>query len=299
MDFYAYILYDINIFGDFARLSRNGDDLLEDSTKKKLSNRIRIVLFVFFFLCTMSSGYFIWTTYRDAKRAEQLNSSLASQIQVSLPASSSESQLPYDDETPPYPVDFSKNSSGILNKYVALKDKYKNFAGWITVPETKYIDMPVMQATDNEYYLKHGIDDKYNWYGAIFMDAGNNPTALGRNTFVYGHNMGDGKVFGALTNYKKQDFAQKVPSFYFATATDEYDCIVFSAYNVYPDNWRLYAINFTDDADFMDYVNTAIKKSAINFGVTVTPQDKIISLSTCDYVFKDARMLVHAVLRKR
>jgi sortase B len=111
--------------------------------------------------------------------------------------------------------------------------------------------------------------------------------------------MGDGKMFAELTYYKRESFAKAVPSFYFSTLTDEYDCYVFSAYNVYPDNWRLYDITFEDDADFMDFVGDALERSVFDFGVEVTAEDKIISLSTCDYVYKNARMLVHAVLRRR
>jgi hypothetical protein len=162
----------------------------------KNQSTLRKVLFGLFFLCAVAGGTFVWSAARDARRTAELNSRLAGQLQQSQSASEA---LPFDDQTPVYPTDFRKEQSGVLTKYVSLKEQYENFVGWITVPQTKYIDMPVVQAADNDYYLKNGIDGKYNWYGAIFMDCGNDPVELGRNTFVYGHNMGDGKMFAELT----------------------------------------------------------------------------------------------------
>ena len=47
------------------------------------------------------------------------------------------------------------------------------------------------------------------------------------------------------------------------------------------DGCHLYTIGFADDEDFMNYIDMVQGWSIQNTGVTVEPDDKIITLSTC------------------
>lgn len=57
----------------------------------------------------------------------------------------------------------------ILDKYKTLYNKNKSLIGWIKIADTN-IDYPVMQTTDNEYYLDHNLNQEYDKNGSIFMD---------------------------------------------------------------------------------------------------------------------------------
>ena len=186
----------------------------------------------------------------------------------------------------------------LLEKYDALAHTYYNFAGWLTIGDK--IDTIVMRGADNEFYLDHDFTGEEAWGGAIFMDCYNWLEPLSRNTILYGHHLADNfdnQMFGRLMEYKKESYAREYPTFYFSSPYQEYECTIFASYNIYPDDWRLYSVEFTDDEDFLAYCNDAIALSKIDYGVTVQPDDKIITLSTCDYVYEDSRFIIHAVVR--
>ena len=59
---------------------------------------------------------------------------------------------------------------------------------WIDIPGLS-ISYPVVQGTDNAYYLHHLFTGEYNSSGSIFADWHNQPDFADPNTIVYGHNM--------------------------------------------------------------------------------------------------------------
>ena len=62
---------------------------------------------------------------------------------------------------------------------------------WIDIPGLS-ISYPVVQGTDNAYYLHHLFTGEYNGSGSIFADWHNQPDFADPNTIVYGHNMKNG-----------------------------------------------------------------------------------------------------------
>ena len=70
---------------------------------------------------------------------------------------------------------------------------------WISVAGTN-IHYPVVQHSDNEYYLNHTFDGSKNGAGWVFMDYRNSIDTQNRNTIIYAHNRKDGSMFGSLKN---------------------------------------------------------------------------------------------------
>ena len=54
-----------------------------------------------------------------------------------------------------------------------LIERNSDTVGWITVNNTN-IDYPIVQASNNEYYLNHSFDRKYTDAGWVFEDYRNN-----------------------------------------------------------------------------------------------------------------------------
>ncbi len=81
--------------------------------------------------------------------------------------------------------------------FEALTEINEDFRGWLIVPALD-ITYPVLQGSDNEQYLHETFEHKHNKAGAIFMDSYNYPDFRDLNTFIYGHNMRDGSMFGSL-----------------------------------------------------------------------------------------------------
>ena len=215
-----------------------------------------------------------------------------------------EPQPEFQPEVPPEPEEGETPPEAdalppLLDKYLPLLYEYPDFAGWLTIGKNDIIDTLVVRATDNEFYLDHDFTGASAWGGAIFMDCYDALEPLSRNTILYGHHLADqfsDRMFGELESFKTPSYTLENQTFYFATPFREYTATIFAVYTLYPSDWRLYSVEFADDQDFLDYCNDAISRSRVDCGVTVQPEDKIITLSTCDYTANDYRLIVQAVL---
>ena len=58
----------------------------------------------------------------------------------------------------------------VLDEYKTLYQKNKKLIGWLKIDDT-LIDYPVMQTSDNEYYLDHNYNQEYDKNGSLFLDC--------------------------------------------------------------------------------------------------------------------------------
>lgn len=77
--------------------------------------------------------------------------------------------------------------------------------GWIKVPDTN-IDYPIVQGTDNDFYLNHDFYGKESVGGAIYLDFESQGDFVGRNNILYGHNMKNGSMFKDVIHYKDEEY---------------------------------------------------------------------------------------------
>jgi len=92
--------------------------------------------------------------------------------------------------------------------FATLLDTNPDTVGWITIEGTD-IDYPIVQGTDNEYYLHVDFQGESNKRGAIFLDV--RCTEASRTLIVYGHQMKDGTMFHNLARYKDAAYAAMHP----------------------------------------------------------------------------------------
>ena len=180
----------------------------------------------------------------------------------------------------------------------ALKKKNPDVVGWILIPDTD-ISYPIVQGSDNSYYLNHTFEKKENYAGAIFMDAGADASFQDRNITIYGHNVKHGTMFAELENFKEQTFFEKHPYLYIFTEKQNYRCEIFSMYTTAATS-ASYRLQYADDADFKGYVDMVKELSDFKRKVSVKRRDRIVSLSTCSYERNgqpdELRYLLHAKL---
>lgn len=88
----------------------------------------------------------------------------------------------------------------------ALKQINEDIIAWIRIPGV--LDYPVVQGTDNSYYLHHTFRKEYNIAGSIFLDARNKADFSDSKNIIYGHNMRDGSMFHVLRKFQDLDFYQ-------------------------------------------------------------------------------------------
>jgi len=107
----------------------------------------------------------------------------------------------------------------ITADYAGLRELNPDIVGWIAIPDTP-ISYPVMQAADNQLYLKRDSSGKKSSNGAVFLDANNSLSPLDQNTILYAHNMGQGReteMFGPLLLYKEKEYLEAHPYIQFDT----------------------------------------------------------------------------------
>lgn len=177
----------------------------------------------------------------------------------------------------------------------------KDVYAWITIPGT-IIDYPILQhATDNTYYLNYNIDGSYGYPGCIYTENLNSKDFSDNNTVIYGHNLRSGAMFTSLHKFKDADFFEENKKVYIYTPQREYDYTIFAAY-VYDDRHLLYSFDFADNEVYANYLEDIQSMRSMNAlfreDITVTAEDKIITLVTCIGNQPSKRLLVQAVLEQ-
>lgn len=198
--------------------------------------------------------------------------------------------------TPPKPNYVSPYYKNYAKVISVLRETNPDTVGWLTVNNTT-VNYPVVQSSNNSYYLNHDFNKNPNSLGWIFMDYRNNPYNLDQNTVLYGHNSAKAKVmFGSLSNALSASWYTNAENQYinFNTSSGEMQWRIFSIYTIEATNDYLYNTFDTQDG-FIEFVNKMKSRSIYNFGAEVVPNDKIITLSTCQNAGKK-RLVIHAVL---
>lgn len=172
--------------------------------------------------------------------------------------------------------------------YSSLKEKNSDMVGWLKVLGTE-IDISVVQTNDNEYYLTHDFNKKWNSMGWAFADYRNSFPNLDDNTIIYGHTYKRTIIFSTLSDVLKEDWLNDKEMQYITFNTLEEDSLweVFSVYTIKKTNDYLIT-NINDE-----FINMIINRSIKNFNVEVSSTNKILTLSTC-YKNSNTRLVVHA-----
>ncbi len=193
--------------------------------------------------------------------------------------------LPLD--YPPIEVDFD-----------SLLSTNPDVVGWLYCADTN-INYPVVQGEDNSVYL-HALWDgsgTYNSGGTLYIDCLNSRDFSDDNTIFYGHNMKNGSMFHNLRYYysQGQDYYDSHPYMYLLTPNGNYRLEVFSCHST-SSNSSVYTIGFGSTESFQNYLDSAISASTFTTDIDVTTEDRIVTLSTCAYLYENARYVVHAKL---
>ena len=187
---------------------------------------------------------------------------------------------------------------GIMAKYAYLYAINQDLVGWVKIPNST-IDMQVVQAGDNQTYLKTDFYGNYSRYGCPYMDYRNDPKYLNQNTIIYGHHMSDGLVFADLKKYKTIDGFKESPIMEFDTLYRSYKFKIYAVMitNSKEEDDNGYIFNYTvpdfgSEANFTSYIAAVDERKLYTTGVDIQPDDKLLTLSTCTYEFSDARLVI-------
>ncbi|WP_195987505.1 class B sortase [Clostridium sp. D53t1_180928_C8] len=183
------------------------------------------------------------------------------------------------------------------NDEVEIKDKKleeinPEYKFWLNIPDT-VIDYPVVQGTDNEFYLKNNFYKEDDVGGTIFIDYENN-ILKDKNLILYGHNMRNGSMFSDINKFKEREFFEE-GKIIINKDNKNYYYEVFSVFVEQSENIIL-KNSFYNNDEFNDYINNLKEKSMYNKENKIKENSSIITLYTCSYEFDGARTIVSASL---
>lgn len=229
------------------------------------------IIRIIFFIALVVSIIYIIKWYIDSKQNKMLEEKVSEVIVI-------ETEESLDEE---YKIDFEK-----------LKEINNQIVAYLQVNSTK-IEYAVVQAKDNNYYLKRNLEKKYNVGGWIFADYKNKLDGTDKNIVVYGHNMKDNSMFGSLKNILNEEWYNNEENYVidFITENEEQKYQVFSIYKI--ENEDYYIDTEFKKNEFKKFVKTLKDRSIKDFGIEVTEEDSILTLSTCANN-NEYRVVLHA-----
>ena len=210
--------------------------------------------------------------------------------------STSESTTPstsFEDTLPGNPIDFAK-----------LYETNTDIYAWINIPNTN-IDYPILQSyeEDDNFYIDRDLNKNKSSAGSIYTQKRNSMQFTDPNTLIYGHHKSTDVMFTRLLNFTEEAFFEENKVIYIYTPGHILTYEIFAAY-LYDDRHILNSFNnFKDEEVFSRYLESCLNPKSmiknVREGVTLTTQDRIITLSTCYTWYGDepVRYLVQGVLR--
>lgn len=198
----------------------------------------------------------------------------------------------YDDDT-------ADTLPDILPEYQTLYSLNKRLIGWVKIDDT-YIDYPVLQTVNNDYYLNHNFDQEEDKNGSIFLDKDCSIYPRSTNLILYGHHMRSGRMFGQLNKYSSEKFYKEHKYIQFDTIyeKDTYEVMYVFRSKIYEESEIVFKYyQFTDavsETEFESNMMQMADMSLYDTGVSAEYGDELLTLSTCDYYTSDGRFVVVA-----
>ncbi|MBO5372990.1 MAG: class B sortase [Lachnospiraceae bacterium] len=187
----------------------------------------------------------------------------------------------------------------VLSEYASLQAIYPELVGWLRIDGTQ-MDLPVMQTTDNEYYLTRNIDGSEDKNGTLFLDYRADIHRPSTNLIVYGHNMRSGAMFGELKKYLDESFIAGHEWIQFDTMYEKRTyqliavCLSEVGYQDEPGTKYYDFIEAQSEEDLNAFLETVRGCAVYDKTQDVTLSDSLLTLSTCNSYVEDGRLFVVA-----
>ena len=264
--------------------------------KKRLRPWVFYLLIIIFSSILIFSGYQIYKWHKDNQNIKEIKKDIDSDIKPKENNEQGELVNPPDDKNsdywyyinlPFYEVDFNE-----------LKKKNSDTVAFIHMNNTN-INYPVVQTSNNDYYLTHAFDKSKNNAGWVFMDYRNTLSPLSDNVVIYGHGRVNKTVFGSLKDALSKSWQKNKDNFVIWLSTPNENLLyqIFSIYTVQSESYYI-STDFATNTDKQNWLNTMKQRNTASIDTPVDVNDNIITLSTCQNN-NGGRIVVQAKLIKR
>ena len=166
-------------------------------------------------------------------------------------------------------------------------------AAWITIPGAD-ISYPVVQGTDDEYYLNHNFRKAEDLFGCIFLEHNNKKDLTGSHSIIYGHNMEGNMMFANLNRYEQPEFLKSCPEIEILTPERKFLYKIFSVEQASSQSAAFeYGYELSSPAYKLQL--TELKNNSM-YDTGIEPEESapVVTLVTCNsHLDKEIRMAVH------
>lgn len=155
---------------------------------------------------------------------------------------------------------------------------------------------PVMQTTDNEFYMNHNHKKEKFIGGSLFVDYRINLNST-RKIIVYGHSSSTVDIpFTKLLGYKKQDFFLNHQDIELDYKDKQETYQVFTVM-LLKENYFYTRLEFSDET-FIKHLEELKKKSIYDTGINIDKTNKILILQTCSQDEDGLYLVIGAKLKE-
>ena len=168
--------------------------------------------------------------------------------------------------------------------FTELIKRNRDVKAWLKI-DAIGVDIPIVQATNNEFYLTHDLDKQQNTSGWVFADCRSNMESFGTNTVIYGHNMANGSMLGSQKKLLNPE-VQNNPDAGIIQFTTPYQQMVFQVCSVYVtdyEDWEYVKTGFFNNAEKTAFIKRLQEKNEVPAFQRddLNIMDKFLTLSTC------------------
>lgn len=271
----------------------------EKPIKKRKRTRLKPwafwTLVIIFVGIIISSIYVLYNWDKDNKEIITLEEELQTLIEPEIveeegtlinPPEEVESDYWYYIKEPFYSVNFNK-----------LLEKNSDTIAFINVKNTN-VNYPIVQTTDNDYYLTHAFDKTKNSAGWVYADFRNNSEFTDDNTIIYGHGRLNNTVFGSLRFVLEEEWQNNKDNYTISISTPSKDLVyqIFSIYTIPKESYYI-TPSFATAEKKLEWINTMKSRNIAPIDVEINESDYFLTLSTC-LDSNGGRIVVHAKLIK-
>lgn len=240
---------------------------------------VLLVVFVFSFANFMRE----FLTYQQAKNEYK---ELGKYIKVIPEGEEAPSDAEAEGSTTEDPEEEEKEQYQYPNlqiDYDGLAATNSEFTGVIYIPVLN-LTYPIAQSTGNDKYLHTTFEGTRNASGCIFLDCAASKDFSDSNSFIFGHNMKNGTMFGSLKQFlQKEELCDEDPYIYIYQKDQVLVYRIFAYYTI-PVRDDVYD-DFSGDDGYDAYVADARKHSVYHSSqdekIDWSSRPDLLTLSTC------------------
>ena len=175
-----------------------------------------------------------------------------------------------------------------------LKATNKDIVGILEF-DNRVIYEPIVQAPNNDYYVRRNIEKKYANAGIPFVSAEGNIDS--KNVVIYGHSSKwDNILFTPLMNYVDQVYYKSHDTFKFITESETRTYQIFAVLNIdlnnLDDSLEFTQASWDSNNAFNAFISDSINNELYKTGVSVDTEDKLMTLVTCDTRDDNKRIVI-------